>query len=124
MGADQAEVASVTESARSYLKSEGPSDNSQQTIQIEQEEASPESLIQTMKQSDGDLVLRFESGLGAHFVFCLDGEAVALYGGPHGIENSPTSIRREPINELFRTCLASLVRVEETELEQSALHLF
>ena len=69
-----------------------------------------------LRENEGSLCLRFASGDGGHFIHFTNGSGfTAVYSGPHGPENRPTSISRENILRLFEMSEnIELVNIDES----------
>jgi hypothetical protein len=72
--------------------------------------------IELVIESRGQLALQFLSAEGAHYVTMSKGELVAVYCGPHGAENRPTSIREEAVEQLINETPTKLVRTENASI--------
>jgi len=75
--------------------------------------------VEPVIESGGQLALQFLSAEGAHYVTQSEGELVAVYCGPHGVENRPTSIREEAVEQLIQEAPTKLARSENTSIADS-----
>ena len=88
---------------------------------IVDEDLSVDDWVEPVIESKGKLALQFLSAEGAHYVTLSDGELVAVYCGPHGAENRPTSISKDAIGQLIEETPTKLVRTENTAIANSVV---
>ena len=73
-----------------------------------------EEVLNTLKNVEGSLTLRFPSAEGHHYVTQVEsGEFAGVYVGPFGPENRPASMSQEAIEQLWKH--ADDVSVKPTE---------
>lgn len=83
------------------------------------DDLSVDDWVEPVIESGGQLALQFSSAEGAHYVTVSKGELVAFYCGPHGVENRPTSIREDAIEQLIEETPTKLVHAENTPIADS-----
>jgi hypothetical protein len=88
---------------------------------LQEGKKSVEPWLELVERTDGEVCLRFKSAEGHHFVIYQDGKFVAVYGGPHGVENRPAPIRRAAIEELFRELPVTMCVTRDTKIMNSAV---